>query len=239
MARPTHLALAAALTALAAPAPAQESRPTSRPSAPAAADDLAARVAAAAGADGWDDVTRLRFTWRHVPRGGDGRSYDWDVPAGRVAVTTEEGEVTVPVAGWPEGGAPDEARARAHQAFVNDSFWFLFPLHARWDEGLETTDLGEVPVPGLEDLGPRRALELRYAADEGGYTPGDVYVLYLDADDRPVAWAFHKAGADAPTLVTTCEVAEHGPLTVPVRFTAGGREFIAIEDVEVEVAGSE
>jgi hypothetical protein len=110
-------------------------------------------------------------------------------------------------------------------------------LHLVWDAGLSFEDLGEQPVPQLPKLGKRRALAMRYGK-QGGYTPGDHYVLYLGEKDLPVAWAFHKAGAKEPSLVTTWEdYVTRGGLTLPTRFkTPDGTTVIRIVDLRVETA---
>lgn len=192
---------------------------------------LADEVAAACGADAWSAVAQLTFTWHHRPSGRL-RSYEWDPVAGTVAVTQGEATTTVPVAG-PEDPA-DEAAVAAHRAFVNDSYWLLFPLHLAWDAGLELDDLGEGPVPGMRILGTTRRLAVRYPA-EGGYTPGDTYVLYLDADGLPVAWAYHPGGAEEPKLVTSREGrVALGGLSLPTRFQLPtGEAFITIDAVDV------
>jgi hypothetical protein len=111
----------------------------------------------------------------------------------------------------------------------------MFPLHLAWDTGARFEDLGPVDVPTLPALGARRALRVAYGAQSGGYTPGDAYVLYLGDDLLPVAWAFHKGGAEAPSLVTTWEgYTSAGGLRLATRFCkADGTPFITIEDLAV------
>ncbi len=247
--------------AIPAPAPA----PTATSAAPAPASSvLAPLVATAAGVDAWAKLTRLRFTWRHVPKDA-ARSYDWhprsDADGGDVTITmpapstgnddqangptnvTLPAKWHAPASSTPPGSTPGPAAAagtsngakvKAHQAFINDSYWLLFSLHLAWD-GATTSDLGEVDVPQLPDLGKRPAVSVSYPS-AGGYTPGDRYVLYLGADHLPVAWAFHKGGAAEPTLVTRwLDYQTVGGLHLPTRFTTpDGKEFIRIEGLSAE-----
>lgn len=190
---------------------------------------LADRVAAAAGADAFGRLASLAFTFQVVAKKAAPRSHAWDLVAGRVRVTVLDETHEVPAAGLVD--AADAARKRAHGAFINDSYWLLFCLHLRWDEAA-ITDLGRVPVPQLPDLGERPALAVQYPA-QGGYTPGDRYVLYLGEDALPLAWAFHQAGSEAPTLVVRWHDWQdlHG-LKVPTRFTTpDGKDFIRFRDV--------
>ncbi len=194
---------------------------------------LAKRVSAACGADAWEKVGSLRFTWRHLLKNA-GRSYEWNVAAKTVKVTIKEETVEVPAGEWPEGATPSDAQRGAHQAWVNDGFWALCALHLSWDQVEGFDDMGKVDVPTLPKLGKLQALRVRYGA-KGGYTPGDHYVLYLGSDDRPAAWAFHKGGSKAPKLVTTWESYKTvGGLAFPTRFSLpGGMSVIGIEGIGV------
>jgi hypothetical protein len=227
MLRCSHVAFLLALAV--APASAQDA-----PTDPAR--ELADRVAKAAGIDAWGQAGVVRFAFVFAPKGIE-RRYVWDVRAGTVEVTDGELVTTVPVAGW-DNAAVEGRAITAHRHFVNDSFWAFPCLHLAWDEGVELEDLGEVEVPTLPDLGPRRALSLRYAEDAGGYTPGDRYVFYLGDDDYPVAWAFHPQGAEAPRFVAEWrEPRQVGGLRVVSQYWAlGGALNLAIDDVQVEQA---
>ena len=41
--------------------------------------------------------------------------------------------------------------------------------------------------------------------DKDGFTPGDMYDVYVDKDLRISEWAFHKGGSPEPSLITTWE----------------------------------
>jgi len=202
------------------------------PAAPAAkpVPELWQRVVKAMDVDSWRRLGRLSFTWKHLPSGRE-RRYVWRIPERTVEITTK----------GPDGALLKETVSTAaasgsngHKGFVNDLYWFAFPLVAL-DDGCTLRDLGEVEVPGLPHLDTLRALEAAYPADEG-YTGGDRYVLYIGADDLPVAWAFHRGGAAEPTLVTTREARRRiCGVSLPMRFVrADGTAFIEIDDATAE-----
>jgi len=199
------------------------------PTVAADGDALARRVAETAGVENWGDVERVAFTWKHHPS-GNARSFVWHPAQDSVAVSFN-GTTTRIHAGSIE---TDDQR-RAHAAFVNDHYWMLSELRLALDTGVEFEDLGPTAVPGFDDMGDRRALRVHYTGD-AGYTPGDAYVLYLGDDDLPDAWAFHRGGAEEPSLVTTRQDwSEAGGIRFPTRFvTADGTTFITIEDVTIE-----
>jgi hypothetical protein len=195
--------------------------------APDAGSAIAARVAQAAGADEFEKLGTLKFTWTHGPSKRQ-RHFVWNIAEKSVTVTADGSTVTVPIAGPAD--PTNESQRDAHAAFINDSYWLLFEHHLVWDSGVSFEDLGVMPVPQHPTLGERHALRVRYGS-KGGYTPGYVYVLYLGEDDLPVAWAFHKGGQAEPSLVTTREGRRNiDGVVLTTRFVrADGTELIAIE----------
>ena len=193
---------------------------------------LAKRVASACGIDAWGDLQRLRFTWNHVPSNRS-RSYDWNVATGSVTVTTAGDSVVIPVDG--PGADASEAATAAHKAFINDSYWLMFPLRMAWDTDLSLEDRGVAAVPGIPALGECRHLAVTWPA-EGGYTPGDRYVLYLGANDLPLAWSYYPGGADEPRITTTRAEREMvAGLSLPTSFVrSDGTPFITVTELSAE-----
>ena len=189
---------------------------------------LARAIATRAGLGAFDALESVSFTWTHHPS-GTARSYAWDLRAHTVAVSMGEQTIIVP----SRGVVPEDLRD-AHAAFINDSYWAFFELHLGWDEGVQFEALGEREVPGFPALGSCPALAVRYGS-EGGYTPGDHYVLYVGEEGLPVAWAFHRGGAVEPSLVTlrTGWILVGG-LSIPTRFEKDeGTLFISVSNLEV------
>ncbi|MHC4937496.1 MAG: hypothetical protein ACYTHK_00830 [Planctomycetota bacterium] len=210
------------------------------PSAPVSkgVPERALRMARAMGLDAWRGLGRLGFTWKHIPKGLV-RSYEWRPRESTVEVrvgTTADGQTSRTVTSGPLGADAAEDDRKLHRAWINDSYWFLFPLLIL-DDGSEIKDLGPQPVPGFPGLEGTHALDVRYPAEEG-YTGGDRYVLYIGADDLPVAWAFHRKGAAEPTLVCTRGARRRvNGISLPTRFEkADGGLLIEIAGATAEPA---
>ena len=154
------------------------------------------------GTEQWERVERLTFAF-NVERDGvlkSRRLWTWQ-PA--------EGTVTLAVEGdsplsFRFGHPTNEQERKADARFVNDSFWLLPHLHARW-AGRDLTVVDGGTTVGPLGVGTARLVTLRYAADGGGYSPGDAYDLFLDANGRMVAWHFREGGRAEPSLTTTFE----------------------------------
>ena len=72
----------------------------------------------------------------------------------------------------------------------------------RWDDMATVVQTGTARLPIGDGQG--RRIVVTYPA-EGGYTPGDVYELFVGSDFRLMQWIYHKGGADTPTRMSTWE----------------------------------
>ena len=78
-----------------------------------------------------------------------------------------------------------------NKKFVNDSYWLLFPFHLAWDKDYFTVEYGKgkAPISG-EELDK---ITIHYK-NEGGYTPGDQYEVYVDTLSQIKEWTYYKGG---------------------------------------------
>jgi hypothetical protein len=91
--------------------------------------------------------------------------------------------------------------------------------------------------------GSARRVLVKYP-QEGGYTPGDTWELYVGADDRIREFIYHRGGPKKPSLVVTtwANYKKAGPLLVSLdhRGTADGKPArIFFSDVSVKLSGSD
>ena len=86
--------------------------------------------------------------------------------------------------------------------FTNDEYWLLYPYHICMDKGCEVHDssMKTASISGKS----MQAVMIKYN-DKEGFTPGDMYKLYLDENKKIKEWEYFKAGATEPSLVTTWE----------------------------------
>ncbi len=96
-----------------------------------------------------------------------------------------------------------EEQRSVHAWFINDSYWLLFPFHLRWDEFVKIQEQAKKAVPPGGDAASRHVL-VTYTG-ENGYTPGDVYELFLDDSSRIRHWIYRKGGSKTPTRSSTWE----------------------------------
>jgi hypothetical protein len=122
--------------------------------------------------------------------------------------------------------------------FINDNYWLLFPFHIAWEADIKIEDIGrqKLPLGG----GIARCAVITFPPS-GGYTPGDVYEIYLDNDYRLMQWVYRRGGSKEPTRVTTWE--KHrpaGPLVLALNHQAADDSFrVWFTAVGVKLSGSD
>ena len=150
------------------------------------ANTLPRQVAAAYGFPNVYTVDTIAFTF-NIDRGGNTmkRSHAY-LPQENIAIYNDR--FVVDLANYNS----DTTDQRPAQAFINDSYWFMFPYQLVWAEGSYTyTDsIKTAPITGRE----LRQLSIVYN-DTDGFTPGDAYDLYLDDDMKIVEWRFRKGNS--------------------------------------------
>jgi hypothetical protein len=204
--------------------------------------DVRQRIAKAYGIQSWDQVEQLRFAF-HVQRGKDqrARSWVWEPKVDRVsfAGTDKQGKpVKLTYLRSELNAQPAQQVKEIDASFINDQYWLLFPFHLVWDQAAKVEDSGMHKLPSGPGNG--RRIVVTYPSS-GGYTPGDVYELFVGEDGRIIQWAYHHGGATKPTLVATWEENRHlGPLVVSLNHRgAEGDIRVWFADVAVKLAGSE
>jgi len=199
-------------------------------------------VAKAYGFQSWDQVQQLRFTF-NVQRGANhvARSWVWEPKADRVSFTgtDQQGQpVKLTYLRRELNAQPAPQIKETDPHFINDQYWLLFPFHLAWDQAAKVEDTGSHKLP----IGPgsTRSIAVTYPPN-GGYTPGDIYELFVGGDGRIVQWIYRRSGAAKPTLVATWEEHRHlGPLVVSLNHRGAARDFrVWFTDVAVKLVGSD
>ncbi|HHO49622.1 MAG TPA: hypothetical protein ENK18_01840 [Deltaproteobacteria bacterium] len=172
------------------------------------------------GCESLEQLGELRFTFNVESSGALKVSRAWIYrPKTREVVRTIEDDSISFTFGAPEGDEQTQADAQ----FINDSFWLMPQCHLSWASDATVTDRGTAPLPIGE--GEAHKVTVRYAADGGGYTPGDAYDLFVQ-DDRIVAWIYRRRAEDKPTMITTfTDYVPAGPLSVATEHVSEDGEF--------------
>ncbi|HJY88098.1 MAG TPA: hypothetical protein VKE24_14790 [Candidatus Acidoferrales bacterium] len=204
--------------------------------------DVRQHIAKAYGIQSWAQVEQLRFTFR-VQRGKEqrSRSWMWEPKTDRVSFqgADKQGKpVKLTYLRSELNAQPTQELKEIDASFINDQYWLLFPFHLVWDRAAKVEDTGMHELP--RGPGNGRRVVVTYPPN-GGYTPGDVYELFVGEDGRIIQWAYHQGGAPKPTLAASWEENRHlGPLVVSLNHpSAKGDVRVWFTEVAVKLAGSE
>jgi hypothetical protein len=206
---------------------------------------IAEQIAKAAGLDSFGKIEAIRYTFNaEFPGVKLSRAWIWEPKADRVSYEGKDQAGKPVKATYLRSELGSQAAAvqdEIEPAFVNDQYWLVFPFHVVWDGSATVEDAGMHKLP-LGKGSARRVL-VKYP-QEGGYTPGDTWELYVGADDRIREFIYHRGGPKKPSLVVTtwANYKKAGPLLVSLdhRGTADGKPArIFFSDVSVKLSGSD
>lgn len=86
----------------------------------------------------------------------------------------------------------DEKIKYVDARFINDQYWLLFPFHLVWDNNVDIKNVGKKNYPIGKGRG--NCLIVKYA-NNVGYTPGDIFELYLGKDNMIKEWIYRHGGS--------------------------------------------
>jgi hypothetical protein len=125
------------------------------------------------------------------------RRWQWFPKTNEAVFVTDSGNTR-----FNRNDTSTENLRKLNARFTNDEYWLLYPLHLSWDKGFQLSDSGMkvAPISGKS----LRKVTARYN-DKDGFTPGDMYDVYVDDSNVVREWAFHKGATLEPSLITTWE----------------------------------
>lgn len=203
------------------------------------------QIAKTYGLDSFGQVEAIRYTWNaQFPGVNVSRAWVWEPKTNRVSYEGKDKDgkpVKVTYLRSQLDSQPANVKAEVDQAFVNDNYWLLLPLHVYWDTSPDVQAKGMQELP--QGNGSADLLVVKYPA-EGGYTPGDTWDLYVGKDNRVEQMVYRRGGPKKPSVViATWEGYKNaGPLLISTDHhgTADGNRLrIFISDLSVKVTGSD
>lgn len=194
-------------------------------------------VADAYGIRSFGSVDQIRFTFNvKVGERRVKRSWVWEPHANRV--TFDKDGTPFTYNRNELNNNPSEELKKVDARFINDQYWLLFPLHLVWDDKAKIEDTGEHKLPMGDGNGER--LVVTYPPT-GGYTPGDVYELFIDNNYRISQWIYRRGGSPKPSRIATWEdYRAVGPLTICFNHKGSDGNFrLWFSDVAVKLQNSD
>ena len=205
------------------------------PSAP----PLAEKVAKAYGVDKFDTIDAIKFTFNiqkgdvHVKR-----EWTWE-PLTRKVTFHGKGASGDTMTYSYDQSAVDTTNVDmkfVDPRFVNDQYWLLFPFHLKWDDMAKIEATGQDSLPMGSGMAERLVVSYPQA---GGYSPGDVYELFVGPDQMITHWIFRPGGSTTDQLPFSWSGnVKVGPITVSTdHLSPDGSFHLYFTDVAVRLKG--
>ncbi|UJH91098.1 hypothetical protein LZ575_21010 [Antarcticibacterium sp. 1MA-6-2] len=205
-----------------------ESTPSTSVETETTKDPLTTEIALANGFSNFENVEQLNFTFNVKVNDTlrSQRSWKW-FPMDEKVELTENGSTLSYI---NDGDLTDEEKS-IDQKFINDSYWLLFPYQLMWsDYEFEQNRSAVAPISGE----PMRQVSISYTND-GGYTPGDTYHLFLDNENSLIKeWTYESS--QGRTMSTTWEDYEtfNGITIAQMHKSEDGSFQLYFTDIEVK-----
>jgi hypothetical protein len=190
-------------------------------------------VAQKYGLEEFEKIKEINFTFNVEKEGKKiKRKWKWEPKTQKVTYWGKDGTGNETEYEYYRNNLKEKDKTIDHW-FINDQYWLLFPFHLIWDEGIEITEKSEQKHPISKEDG--RLLSVKYLNDQG-YTPGDIYELYIGKDNLIKEWIYRRGGGN-PTLITTWENnKKYGPIIISTEHKNTDNTFkLWFTDMEVEL----
>ncbi len=151
-------------------------------------------------------VKSLKFTFNVKFKGiTKTRKWLWDVKNNRVTYwgPDKNGKNIEYTYNYKNVNKNNSKEKTIDSRFVNDHYWLLFPFHLVWDKKVEISYKKNVTAPISKKKNYR--MIVTYPKQAGGYTPGDIYELYIGKDNLINEWVYRPGGSTKTKFPITWE----------------------------------
>jgi hypothetical protein len=159
----------------------------------------AQRLANTAGLENWNEVEEIKFSF-NVGKTGKTvltRNWTWNPKTNDIQLIALEDTIR-----YNRNSKLDSLQISSDRAFINDVYWLIPEFKLVWDQGTTITEKKSQTAPISKDS--LDMITIVYN-NEGGYTPGDAYDIYYDADHKFKEWVYRRGNDNTPSMMTSFE----------------------------------
>jgi hypothetical protein len=199
---------------------------------------IAEKMAKTFGLNSFGEVEGIRYTFNVEHPGGDvSRTWEWNPKTDTVSYDGkgEDGNPVKVTYKRSQPGMPEEIDA----SFLNDQYWLLLPFHVIWDTNATVIDEGIQKLPLGNESGEK--LVVKYPS-QGGYSPGDTWDVYVDADGRLQEFVYHRGEKPRTVIAPWTDYKKAGPLLFSLDHQGKDGDkppHVFFSNVSVRMTGSE
>jgi hypothetical protein len=199
---------------------------------------IAEKMAKTFGLNSFGEVEGIRYTFNvEHPGGNVSRTWEWNPKTDTVSYDGkgEDGNPVNVTYKRSQPGMPEEIDA----SFLNDQYWLLLPFHVIWDTNATVIDEGIQKLRLGNESGEK--LVVKYPS-KGGYSPGDTWDVYVDADGRLQEFVYHRGEKPRTVIAPWTDYKRAGPLLFSLDHQGKDGDkplHVFFSNVSVRMTGSE
>jgi len=204
---------------------------------------ISEQIAKTYGLDSFSQIEAIRYTFNAEGAINLSRTWVWEPKTGQVSYDGKDKAgkpLKVTYLRSQVSSQPAAVKDEIEPAFINDQYNLVFPFHLVWDTDAKVEDTGMHKLP--LGKGSARRVVVTYPS-AGGYTPGDIWELFLGADNRIQEFIYRRGGSATPSSVAAWkDYKMAGPLLISLDHvgTYHGKPLrVSFSDVSVKLAGSD
>ncbi len=193
-------------------------------------DSISQKIAEAYGLSHFNNVEQMNFTF-NAQKGDKNISNSWIWYPKTNKVSFKNNNKNDDWITYNRNNMNEEIK-EIDSHFINDSYWPLFPFHLVWDSDvvIDVEHINQNISPDSEAI---KKVIVKYGPDKG-YTPGDVYELFVNDKYLIENWVYKRNGSEKPGVVTTWgKYKEFGPFLNATDFI--GSYMLGVKDVELHI----
>ena len=201
---------------------------------PADTDSLNTKVAKAYGIDNFSKVKKIDYTFDVFFNGKEFKSkWEWNPKTKDITYWGKDSTGKDETLSYNQNKSMDAKTKKIDAAFINDNYWLMFPFHLVWDSNVEFKDAG---IKNYSiGKGKGKCLIVTYS-NKVGYTPGDVFELFLDNDNKIHEWIYLNGGSTKKPFLATWEGnKDFNGITLSTEHNSKDKKFkLLLNDISVE-----
>jgi hypothetical protein len=200
---------------------------------------ISEQIAKTYGLDSFSQIERIRYTF-NIGELNLSRTWVWEPKTDQVSYEGKDKAGNPVKLTYLRSQLSSQAavvKDEIDSAFINDQYWLLFPFHLVWDSSAKVEDTGKHKLP----LGKGSARRVVVTYPSEGYSPGDIWELFIGTDNHIQEWVYNHGGSPKWTGVWSWEDYKRaGPLLVSLNHP-GSKEGkpvrVFFSDVAVKLVG--
>ncbi len=187
------------------------------------------------GINSFSQISSIKFTFNvKSQKINVKRTWQWEPKTGDVKFTgaDENGKDTTISYNRNKLDTSNTLELYADKRFINDEYWLLFPFHLVWDNNVDITSQGKKEFPISHKKGNSFVVQYK---NNVGYTPNDVFELYVGNDNMIKEWTYRPGGDKTKERSYTWEGnKKFGGITISTEHNGPGNKFrVWFTDVSV------